>query len=97
MFVIKTSYTVCEYIQKGCLAHKKNLSKELQPYFQKRLQLTIHSGCILNGLQVVIPSKMCHTVMAELHKTHAGMVKTKSVARMHIWWPNINTDIEQCI
>ena len=88
---------VCEYIQKGWPAHKKNLSKELQPYFQKRLQLTIHSGCILNGLQVVIPSKMRHTVMAELHETHAGMVKTKSVARMHIWWPNINTDIEQCI
>ena len=35
--------------------------------------------------------------MAELHDAHAGMVKTKSVARMHIWWPNISNDIEQCI
>ena len=88
---------VCEYIQKGWPAHKTNVSKEVQPYFQKQLQLTIHSGCILNGLQVVIPSKMRNAVLAELHKTHAGMVKTKSVARMHIWWPNINLDIEQCI
>ena len=88
---------VCEYIQKCWPAHKKNVSKEVQPYFQKQLQLIIHSGCILNGLQVVIPSKMRNAVLAELHETHAGMVKTKSVARMHIWWPNINSDIEQCI
>ena len=88
---------VCEYIQKGWPAQKKNVSKEVQPYFQKQLQLTIQSGCILNGLQVVIPSKMCNAVLAELHESRAGMVKTKSVARMHIWWPNINSDIEQCI
>ena len=25
------------------------------------------------------------------------MVKTKSVARMHFWWPGISNDIEQCI
>ena len=30
--------------------------------------------------------------------THAGMIKTKSVtALMHIWWPGISNDTEQCI
>ena len=52
---------------------------------------------MLNGLQVVIPTMMRDAVMAELHDTHAGMVKTKSVARMHFWWPGISNDIEQCI
>ena len=33
--------------------------------------------------------------MAELDDAHAGMVKTKSVTRMRIWWPNITIDIEQ--
>ena len=28
---------VCEYIQKGWPAHKKNVLKEVQPYFQKQL------------------------------------------------------------
>ena len=88
---------VCEYIKNGWPAHKRNVSKAVQPYFPNRFQLTIHSGCILKGLQVVIPTKLQDAVMAELHDTHAGMVKTKSVARMHIWWPGISKEIEQCI
>ena len=73
---------VCEYIRNGWPAHKNNVLKAVQPYFQNRFQLTIHSGCILNGLQVVIPTSMRDTVMAELLDTHAGMVKTKSVAAL---------------
>ena len=92
-----TLLQVCEYIRNGWPAHKCNVPKAVQPYFQNRFQLTIHSGCILNGLQVVIPTTMRDTVMAELHDTHAGMVKTKSVAHMHFWWPGISNDIEQCI
>ena len=40
---------------------------------------------------------MRDAVMAELYNTHAGMVKTKSVAHIHFWWPGISNDIEQCI
>ena len=40
---------------------------------------------------------MRDAVMAELHNTHAGMVKIKSVARMHFWWPGISYNIEQGI
>ena len=71
---------VCEYIKNGWPARRRNVPKMLYPYFQKRFQLTIHSGCILNCLQVVIPTKLRDTIMTELHETHAGMVKTKSVA-----------------
>ena len=34
--------------------------------------------------------------MTELHEAHTGMVKMKSVARMYVWWPTINQDIENC-
>ena len=40
---------------------------------------------------------MRDAVMAELHDTHAGIVLTKSFARMHIWWPGISNDREQCV
>ena len=37
-------------------------SIELLWYFQKQLQLSVHSGSNLNGLQVVILSKICYRV-----------------------------------
>ena len=33
----------------------KALSKKLHPYFDGKLQLTVHNGCILYGYRVVTP------------------------------------------
>ena len=63
------------------------LEKPLHPYFVRRFQLTVQSGYILNGLQVVIPlgpSSLRKVVVTELHETHTGIVKMKSVARMYV-------------
>ena len=75
---------------------KSNLPKALHPYFVRRFQITVQNGCILNTLQVVIPGSLRKAVLTELHKAHTGIVKMKSVARMYVWWPSINQDIESC-
>ena len=57
----------------------KSLDKELHPYFTRRFQLTAQSGCILNGLQVVIPNSLRKAIITKLHEAYTGIVKTKSV------------------
>ena len=47
-------------------------------------RLTVWSGCILNGLQVVIPNSLRKAVMTELHEVYTGIVKMKSVAGMYV-------------
>ena len=46
------------------------------------------------GLRVVIPEQHRHKVMKLLHSGHPGMTRMKSLARLHIWWPDIDSTIE---
>lgn len=52
---------------------------------------------MLLGHKVVIPLSLRKKFLNILHGTHLGMVKSKSLARSYVWWPNINYEIENLI
>ena len=51
-----------------------------KPYYQRRNKLTVHQGCILWGMRVVILNKLQDRVLEELHDGHMGVVKMKALA-----------------
>ena len=66
-----------------------------KPFYERRNELTVHQGCILWGMRVVIPNKLQDRVLKELHDGHMGVVKMKALARSYVWWPNINAQLEE--
>ena len=61
--------------------------KQFKPYKQRANELSVLDGCILWGSRVVVPPQGRKSVLAELHETHPGAGKMKSLARNYVWWP----------
>ena len=38
----------------------------------------------------IIPKQLQERVLHELHTGHPGIVRMKSLARLHVWWPSLD-------
>ena len=57
-------------------------------------ELTVCDGNLIWGSRVVVPKEIRKQLLKELHAAHSGIVRMKSLATGHFWWPGMDAEIE---
>lgn len=57
-------------------------------------ELSVENGLVMRGVRVVVPVKLRRNVLYQVHRSHLGIVKSKSVLRSFVWWPSIDAELE---
>ena len=76
---------------------RRDIKDNLKPFYQHKDQLTTDQGCLLWGIRVIIPQVLQARLPQELHFTHPGVVKMKQLACSYMWWPKIDSNIEEIV
>ena len=69
------------------------VKNKVRTYLNAQTEITSKDGVLLRDSRVIIPTALRARVLNMLHLTHIGIVRMKSLARMHVSWPNIEVDI----
>ena len=46
---------------------------------------------------MTVPERLQTKVLEKLHTAHPGVVRMKSITRIHVWWPGIDKKIEEVV
>ena len=93
----KTMISLQNTIMQGWSNERSNTSNELHAYWNIRDELSVQQGLILKGSKIVIPTKMRKEILIKIHAGHQGREKCKQRARQVVFWPGINSDIDNIV
>ncbi|XP_055611719.1 uncharacterized protein K02A2.6-like isoform X1 [Uranotaenia lowii] len=80
------------YLQNGW---PDNVDKDLRNVYSQLKDLEYVNGCLLFQERVFIPEILQRKMLKLLHSNHVGVIKMKQLARKHVYWTGINSDIEK--
>ena len=76
---------------------KSQLRGEVKKYYSVLSELSMVHGLLLQGSRTVIPRAWQSEMLEHIHAGHQGIVKCRERARHSVWWPGLNTQLENMV
>ncbi|XP_055714234.1 uncharacterized protein K02A2.6-like [Phlebotomus papatasi] len=92
-----TLQEVSNYIRHGWPRSTADFSPEVANYYKIRDSLTLIHSCIVYRDRIVIPPIFRNAILKQLHDAHPGINRMKSLARSYVFWPHMDSDIENLV
>ena len=87
-----TLVTVMEAVQTG-----RWDKPELSSFARFASEISVTDGVVLRGHRIIIPNSLQKRVISIAHQAHQGIVKTKQCIREKVWFPGIDSMVEETI
>ncbi|UYV70144.1 K02A2.6-like, partial [Cordylochernes scorpioides] len=84
-----------EYLLEDPQLAKKD--ETMKPFLSKLEIFSILQGCIFVDSRAVIPRTCQDQMLKLLHQGHIGINRMKSLARSSVWWPKMDSQIEEFV
>ena len=83
-----------QYTREGFPEHRSQLPDGCRKFWGVRNQLSLENGLIVYGCRLFIPRR---EVLSQLHESHQGSVRTKSRARLIVYWHGLDNDLDNIV
>lgn len=82
-------------VQKGWPTLRIHFDADIRQYWDSRDEIAEIGGILFKGDRVIVPKIMRLHILNTIHESHLGMVKCKQLARDVVYWPKMNSQIEE--
>lgn len=86
-----------QYLNAGWPSRKKDVFENCKFYWKFKNDLLLDDNLVFLNDRIIVPLSMRSDILNLLHKSHLGIEKTKQRARSLVYWPGMNSDIEDKI
>lgn len=90
----------CQRVTKLCASgwpSRRDVGADLKEYWAHKDDIAMGKDILMCGSRIVIPRQFRESVLNQLHEGHFGIEKCRARARGSVWWPHIDTDIENLV
>ena len=85
------TYTTQEWLEKYLIP------TNLHPYYIHRKVITFREGILLKNERIMVPTTFQAEMKFLFHQGHLGIESCKKSARQSLFWPLINSELEEMI
>ncbi|XP_022805060.1 uncharacterized protein K02A2.6-like [Stylophora pistillata] len=70
---------------------------ETRPYSNYRDEMSCYEGLMFKGDRITVPHSMRPEILQRIHAAHLGIEKCRTRARSAVFWPGINSAIDELV
>ena len=70
---------------------------ETRPYWNYRDEISCYEGLMFKGDRIIVPHSLRPEILQRIHAAHLGIEKCKARARGAVFWPGINSAIDELV